>query len=96
MEWMTTRREESGLLCFLFCVTVFCPGLLLLLLLSLSLLLLLLLASSGLLTATDLSMFERVSAVMVHTCHLTYLSITLPPLEDTYISSKSDIHDVPV
>lgn len=73
MEWMTTRREESGLLCFLFCVTVFCPGLLLLLLLSL--LLLLLLASSGLLTATDLSMFERVSAVMVLTYHMTYLGI---------------------
>lgn len=80
MEWMTTRREELGLLLLLFCVTVFCPGLLLLLL---SLLLLLLLASSGLLTATDLSMFERVSAVMVHTYHLTYLSVTLPPLEDT-------------
>lgn len=40
MEWMTTRREESGLLCFLF--LCHCPGLLLL---SLSLLLLLLLAS---------------------------------------------------
>lgn len=29
-------------------------------------------------------MFERVSAVIVHAYHLTYLSITLPPLEDTY------------
>lgn len=91
MEWMTTRREESGLLLLLFCVTVrayyycyyyqycYCWP-----------------ARYYLLTATDLSMFERVSAVMVHTCHLTYLSVTLPPLEDTYISSKSDIHDVPV
>lgn len=70
MDDYTTRRIRLG------------PTLLLSL--SLSLLLLLLLASSGLLTATDLSMFERVPAVMVHTCHLTYLSITLPPLEDTY------------
>lgn len=46
----------------------------------------------GITSATDLSMFERVSAVMVHTYHLTYLSITLPPLEDTYISSKSDTY----
>lgn len=37
-------------------------------------------------------MFERVSAVMVHTYHLTYLSVTLPPLEDTFISSKSDTY----
>lgn len=61
MEWMTTRREELGLLCFLFCVTVrayyycyyyhycYCWP-----------------ARYYLLTATDLSMFERGSAVMVH------------------------------
>lgn len=79
MDDYTTRRIRLAF-ALVFC---HCPGLLLLL--SLLLLLLLLLASSGLLTATDLSMFERVSAVMVHTYHLTYLSITLPPLEDRYI-----------
>lgn len=77
MDDYTTRRIRLALLL----VLCHCPGLLL----SLSLSLLLLLASSVLLTATDLSMFERVSVVMVHTYHLTYLSITLPPLEDTYI-----------
>lgn len=75
MDDYTTRRIRLAFAL----VLSHCPGLLL------SLLLLLLLASSVLLTATDLSMFERVSAVMVHTYHLTYLSITLPPLEDTYI-----------
>lgn len=79
MDDYTTRRIRLALLL----VLCYCPGLLLLL--SLLLLLLLLLASSVLLTATDLSMFERGSAVMVHICHLTYLSVTLPPLEDTYI-----------
>lgn len=58
MDDYTTRRIRLALLL----VLCHCPGLLL----SLSLLLLLLLASSVLLTATDLSMFERVSAVMVH------------------------------
>lgn len=58
MDDYTTRRIRLAFAL----VLCHCPGLLLL-----SLLLLLLLASSGLLTATDLSMFERVSAVMVHT-----------------------------
>lgn len=93
MEWMTTPREESGLLCFLFCVTVVCPGLLLL---SLLLSLLLLLASSVLLTPTDLSMFERVSAVMhsasryltcLSFCH--HLRIHIYPPSLTYMMYPS-------
>lgn len=63
MDDYTTRRIRLAFAL----VLCHCAGLLLLLSLSLLLLLLLLLASSGLLTATDLSMFERVSAVMVHT-----------------------------